>query len=86
MLNALVTAEGTVGRGAHRSPALPHRRLRELLPVRGALAQAEDWTAACSGVAQRQARHSAEVGHAGSNPADRAPPLPRGTIIGNVRP
>jgi D-aminopeptidase len=31
VLNALVTAEETVGRDGHRSPAIPHERLRELL-------------------------------------------------------
>ncbi len=73
-------------RDGHRSPAPPHQRRRELLSARGALAQAEEWTAACSGVAQRQSYHFAKVGHAGSNPAARAPPRPRGRIIGNVRP
>lgn len=42
VLNALVTAEETVGRDGHRSPALPHQRLRELLAAHGALVQAED--------------------------------------------
>ncbi|MEV7596040.1 P1 family peptidase [Kitasatospora sp. NPDC089797] len=37
VLNALVTAEETIGRDGHRSPALPHQRLRELLAARGAL-------------------------------------------------
>ncbi|MFE6051820.1 P1 family peptidase [Kitasatospora sp. NPDC056446] len=37
VLNALVTAEETIGRDGHRSPALPHERLRELLAARGAL-------------------------------------------------
>ncbi|MFJ9696376.1 P1 family peptidase [Kitasatospora sp. NPDC101183] len=41
VLNALVTAEETVGREGHRSPALPHGRLRELLAARGALAAQE---------------------------------------------
>ncbi|MFE4398935.1 MULTISPECIES: DmpA family aminopeptidase [Streptomycetaceae] len=44
VLNALVTAEETTGRDGHRSPALPHQRLRELLAARGALAAAEDGT------------------------------------------
>ncbi|MER7847364.1 P1 family peptidase [Kitasatospora sp. NPDC096077] len=41
VLNALVTAEETTGRDGHRSPALPHHRLRELLAARGALAAPE---------------------------------------------
>ncbi|MFE7590176.1 P1 family peptidase [Kitasatospora sp. NPDC057512] len=44
VLNALVTAEETIGRDGHRSPALPHQRLRELLAARGALAATEDGT------------------------------------------
>ncbi|WP_067828666.1 DmpA family aminopeptidase [Actinomadura kijaniata] len=37
VLNALLAAATTVGRDGHRSPGLPHDRLKELLAARGAL-------------------------------------------------
>lgn len=38
VLNALLAARTMTGRDGHRSPALPHDRLRELLAARGVLA------------------------------------------------